>query len=138
MGVQAADWWSVVHFLYGVMATMAIAPRHPGIGILVGNMIHAYGEALEKNYRKGDLVESDKNHAGDIVAFLLGSFIGVYFTPITINYPVIRWVILIWLILSTVQEFGREIWAEKWPFDAANKPFHWFGTVTALVKDEKK
>jgi hypothetical protein len=137
MGVKTFDGWTILHFLYGVIATMAIAPRHPCIGIFIGNLGHAYGEALEDNYRKGVLVESDRNHAGDIVAFLFGSFIGVYFTPITIKYPAIRWILLAILILTAIQEFGREMWAEDWPFDPANKPFHWFGGVTALVKDKK-
>ena len=131
MGVKVADWWTLLHFLYGVITTMSVSPRNPWFGILIGNIAHAYGESLEGNYREGVLVESDKNHAGDMAAFLLGTLVGIYFTPFTIKYPIARWILLVFLILTAIQEFGREKWPESWPFDPANNPFGWFGTVTA-------
>ncbi len=138
MGVQAADWWTLGHFVMGILTTISVSPRHPEIGILVGNIVHAYVESLEQNYRKGVLVESPANHKGDLLAFLMGSFIGVYFTFITIRYPILRWLILAFVTWWAVQEWGREKYPDKWYFDKDNSPFGWFGTVKALVEDEKK
>lgn len=138
MGVKVVDWWTLLHFLFGVITTMSVSPRNPWFGILIGNIAHSYGEALEGNYRKGVLVESDRNHAGDMAAYLLGTFVGIYFTPFTIKHPIIRWILLVFLIVVTVQEFGREMWPDSWPFDPADTPFGWFGAVTALVDNDKK
>jgi len=137
MGVDAVDLWTLGHFSMGVLSTMAICPHHPGIGILLGNTGHAYLESIEKDYRKGVLVESKSNHYGDYIAFAIGSFVGIFFTFITIKYPVLRWLILAFVAVWAIQEWGREKWPNNWLFDPANSPFHWFGTVTALV-DEKK
>lgn len=138
MGLDAVDAWTLGHFIFGIIATIAICPEHPGIGILTGNIGHAYMEAMEKNYRKGVLVEADRNHYGDLVAFLMGSLVGIYFTPFTIKYPIVRWILVAILIIVVIQEWGREKWPEKWPFDPAENPFHWFGTVKALVNNNKK
>ena len=138
MGVKLVDWWTLIHFLFGVMATMAICPQHPGTSILLGNIAHAYLESVEKHYRKGVQVESTRNQVGDLMAFLLGSLVGVYLTPFTIKHPTVRWIMLIFIVIAVIQEWGRETWPGKWPIDAANSPFGWFGTVTALVDDKKK
>ncbi len=138
MGVKAVDHWTIGHFMMGVLTTMFLCPYHPGVGILVGNIVHAYIESVEKDYRKGVLVESQSNHAGDLIAFFVGSLVGIFFTPFTIRYPILRWIIMIVVVLWAIQEWGREQFPKSWPFDKANNPFGWFGTVTALVKDEKK
>ncbi len=138
MGVKAVDHWTLGHFIMGMLTTMSVCPHHPGVGILLGNMVHAYLEELEKDYQKGVLVESQRNHIGDYVAFAIGSFVGIFFTFITIKYPILRWMILIFVAWWAVQEWGREKWPNSWYFDGAGSPFHWFGTVTALVKNEKK
>ncbi len=138
MGVKAVDWWTLGHFMMGMLTTISVSPRHPGVGILLGNIAHAYLESLEDNYRKGVLVESEVNHKVDLLAFLIGSFVGIFFTFITIRYPILRWMILIFVVWWAVQEWGREKFPDKWYFDRANSPFGWFGTVKALVKDKKK
>jgi len=47
MGVNAYDPWTILHFVYGILSTMAICPETPGVGVLIANIIHAYMERIE-------------------------------------------------------------------------------------------
>nr|QBK85577.1 MAG: hypothetical protein LCMAC101_01720 [Marseillevirus LCMAC101] len=117
MGVKYIDWWTLGHFICGIMSTMTISPRDPWLGVLVGNIIHAYTEFNENQYIKGVLKESNENHIGDIIFFFLGSLVGILFTPITIKYWIVRLIFLMILIAISIQEWGREF--KSWPFYSA-------------------
>lgn len=120
------DWWTLGHFLCGVVASSTIYPTKPLISLAIANTFHLIGELLEKKYNdKGEIISSFGNNVTDIIAFLLGSILGLYFTKYTIKYPIVRWILLVILILIFIQEAMREIFPDTWFFDSANKPVNW-------------
>ena len=133
MGLEYFDVFTIGHFVFGVLATAAICPEYPMIGMLTGNIIHAYMESTELDYRRGVQVESWKNHLTDLIAFFLGSIVGIFFAPYMLVHPVLRWTTVGIMMIAMIQEWGREKWPESWPFDSANHPFGWFGSVKQLV-----
>jgi len=77
MALIAYDVWTLFHFLSGILITYVLFPQDIFISFILANIGHFIIELSEKNIRPedGKVIESDTNHAIDIIAFLLGSII---------------------------------------------------------------
>jgi hypothetical protein len=110
MGVDFIDHWTYAHFLWGVIATVAIWPSKPVYSLLIANIFHTVMEIMENDKDPtGKVLESKENHFGDSLAFFLGSMIGLFFTQYTVSNSVLRYILLVLVILAFIQEIGREV-----------------------------
>ena len=118
MGLTYVDFWTFMHFLFGIIITSVFTPSSPEFSVLICNVIHYILEYTENDYGiNGEHLERAENHIGDLVGFLLGSLIAYfygckYFTQK--GTETLRWVLLIVSILAFIQEMGREIFPETW------------------------
>ena len=126
MGVKFTDFWTIMHFLFGVITTMALVPSKPMLSLVLGNVLHGSMEFTERDYdQNGKVLESRVNHVGDVLAFALGSIVGLWFTDYTVQNPTLRYILLAVIIIAFVQEVSRELWPDTWPLDGAHNPFDW-------------
>lgn len=129
MGKKYFDFWTTMHFMFGFLSTSTLLPSNPIISAVIANIFHFIMEFNENNLSPdGEILESDVNHLGDILFFFAGSALGViYGSPIFANakYSTYRYVILYIVVLSFINEMGREIFPYDWPFDPAYKPLNW-------------
>lgn len=79
-------------------------------------------EILERPYNPmtGHELESPINHIGDILAFFIGSLLAYQFVmSFALEHTWLRVIVLAIIVLTAVQEIGRELWPYTWPRDPA-------------------
>lgn len=116
MGKRYIDYHTIQHFLFGFICYLLFAnTKMPfSYNFVISNGFHFLLEILENNKKpNGEILETTKNHIGDIIGFLLG-WILAFRLKIDKHTPKIiipgLWVLLIYAI---IHEFGRE----KFPND---------------------
>ena len=119
--VQTFDYFTVGHFLWGIIMVISIYPDQPLLSLIVANILHLIMEMLEKTVdeRTGKILESTNNHMSDCVAFLMGTLVGLPFTRYTKDNMHIRAVFGIVSMLIIIQEIGREVFPYSWPYRPA-------------------
>lgn len=109
MSLGLMCWATLGHFICGIIAALAIFKKNFWPSFLICNGGHFLMEMIELTYHpfKNHKVESGLNHAGDIVAFLIGWCIGFYipWNP----SKLVKGILLTILILVAMAEIGREI-----------------------------
>ena len=110
MGINMFDRYSLDHFMAGFISNVLLKSINmsSSTNFIAANGFHLFIELLEKNEspRKKQL-ESNKNHVGDIICFLLGWLLSYH---LNLNIPGILYPILwILLIYVTMHEIIREI-----------------------------
>ena len=128
MGKNIFDFWSLGHFLFGIITTSALIPSQPMISLIITNLVHLSMELIENNVNEktGEVLETEVNHLSDILFFYIGSLIGFFYGyPIFEKYFILRVFVLILSALTYLQEILREIYPHDWYFDSAYKPFNW-------------
>ena len=100
---------TIGHFLYGIIAALVIFRHKFWPSFLTCNGIHLIMEMIELTYHPFDnrKVESNLNHAGDILAFLVGWCIGFYvpWEPSCL----VKGIFITLIVLGGLAEVGREI-----------------------------
>lgn len=132
MGVTSFDFWTIMHFVWGIIWTSILIPSRPFESFMVANLLHAYSEYLEQDYypKTGKHLESLENHKGDISAFLAGSLIGYYYGCKYFTQKgteTLRWTLLIIGILVAIQEICREVFPDTWIINPAYHEYRFFG-----------
>lgn len=110
MGINMFDRYSLDHFMAGFISNGLLKSINmsSSTNFIASNGFHLLIELLEKNESptKKEL-ESNKNHVGDIICFLLGWLLSYH---LNLNIPGILYPILwILLIYVTMHEIIREI-----------------------------
>ena len=120
MTKHAIDYWTFGHFIWGIIAVLSIYPENKWISFSIANLLHMIIEGIEQpRHPNGEVLESISNHIGDILAFLVGSFIGLSLTKFTEKNKKIRAILIIINIIIFTQEIGREIFPFNWPIGKA-------------------
>lgn len=132
MGKQIFDFWTFLHFIFGFISTSTILPSKPKISLVIANLSHLVMELVEnnKNDKTGEILESTSNHIGDILAFLIGSFLGyfygcIYFSSNNLKIKITRYILLVLSFGVFLQELLREIFPNDWILDPSYKPINW-------------
>lgn len=120
MGVKFLDLWTIMHFLSGVFITATLLPSNPTASLIIANILHFISEMLENNEDpNGKVLETNINHFGDIIAFFIGSLIGLNLTDYMLENTTVRYFILFVFTIISIQEIGREVFPYNWPFGSA-------------------
>ena len=97
MGKTYFDYWTLHHFGLGFLSIYAFQEYLKNrifliLFLILVNIIHDYLEKLEKERcpLQNKVLETEKNHIGDNVSFLIGSLMASYFVyktgPVRIQY----------------------------------------------------
>jgi hypothetical protein len=100
MGVKFVDGCTKWHFFYGLLCSLA------GVDIYISNFIHLLIEINERTHRDGKLVESTRNHVGDVIAFLSGTLLTQHVEVASQN---LKYFFLFVILLEATQEIVREL-----------------------------
>lgn len=128
MGNNFIDFWTFLHFIFGIISTSTILPKNKNISIFVANFLHLILELFEnnKNNKTSEILESTSNHIGDILAFFIGSLIGYFYgCKYFSNNNITRYILLVLSFAVFLQEILREIFPNDWIFDPSYKPIKW-------------
>jgi hypothetical protein len=110
MGINVFDRYSLDHFMAGFISNglLKSIKMSSSTNFIAANGLHLFIELLEKNESPTKKqLESNKNHVGDIICFLLGWLLSYH---LNLNIPGILYPILwILLIYVTMHEIIREI-----------------------------
>jgi hypothetical protein len=110
MGINVFDRYSLDHFMVGFISNglLKSIKMSSSTNFIAANGLHLFIELLEKNESPTKKqLESNKNHVGDIICFLLGWLLSYH---LNLNIPGILYPILwILLIYVTMHEIIREI-----------------------------
>ncbi len=110
MGIEYIDIYTVHHLVGGLLSQTLL--KYTGVSthanFLISNGIHAFIEYGEHNISPtGKKLESTRNHVTDIITFLLGWIISLYFQiDIPEQFRTVAWIIL---GSATVKEIAREL-----------------------------
>ena len=133
MGLEFFDFWTVIHFMWGIIFTSVLSPSRPILSAVIANVVHLLMELVENNHDgKKNLLESDVNHIGDIIAFLLGSILGSIYGTKYFSQPgteIARYVLLSICIIAFIQEVGRELFPETWWISPSYHENRYFGYI---------
>jgi hypothetical protein len=133
MGVHPIDKYTFMHFICGYFVTSTLLPTYPLTSLSITNIIHLITELIIENEiitDTGQQIESTINHTTDIIAFFIGSLLGVlYGCPFYAQKENIQQRIIVFsiMILITIQEVMRELLPRTWPISAAFNPYSVFG-----------
>jgi hypothetical protein len=114
MGVELIDMFTLGHFMMGFISYTILDSIKitTSSNMLLSNGLHLCIEMLEHNKTPGGLIiETNKNHIGDIVGFLLGWLIS-FILKIKVSiwmYPIL-WVFIIYV---TFMEIYREVFPDN-------------------------
>lgn len=119
MGIDYVDISTIGHFLGGFTSSLLLkrTGMNKYINFILTNTIHGIIEFIEKPTRPdGTVLESTKNHIGDIIAFLIGWFCGISFN--SEKYINKYWLVFLWVILSycIFNEVTRELFPNEYFF----------------------
>jgi hypothetical protein len=118
MGLAYVDFWTFMHFFWGIVITSVLFPSSPELSIVISNVLHLILELTEHDYGiNGEHLESTENHIGDLIGFLLGSLIAYFFGCKYFTQKgteTLRWTLMIAAIIAFIQEVGRELFPETW------------------------
>jgi hypothetical protein len=118
MGLVYVDFWTFIHFLWGILFTSVLFPFSPELSVVISNVFHLILEMVENDYGvNNEHLESTENHIGDLIAFLLGSLVAYFFVCKYFTQKgteTLRWTLFILALLAFIQEMGREIFPETW------------------------
>ena len=111
MGIEYVDVYTFQHLASGMLTHSLLKT----IGVptctnfILSNGIHAFMEYMEQNVSpSGKRLENKRNHITDILAFLMGWCISMYFNfEIPEQYRVFAWIIL---GVSMAKEILREMY----------------------------
>lgn len=138
MGLYPIDKYTVMHFICGYFVTSTLLPSYPLTSLSIANMMHLITELIIENEvtDTGEQIESTINHTTDIIAFFIGSILGVlYGCPFYAQKENIRQRIIVFsiMILITIQEVMREFLPRTWPISPAFNPYSVFGYKVSWV-----
>jgi hypothetical protein len=124
MGLLALDIWTFMHFICGYFVTSVLLPTYPLASLSISNILHLITELVVENgvTDKGVQIESPINHTTDIIAFVIGSILGVIFgCPFYANPDNMtrRLIVAGIMALITTQEVMRELLPHTWPISPA-------------------
>ena len=132
MGKEFVDFWTFLHFICGFISTFVLIPLEPLKSFFIVNVLHLIMELLEnnKNEKTGEILETLRNHIGDVFFFFLGSLLSIilsykFSSNKYFSNKVVRYIILFVLCLIFLQEILREIFPNDWIFDSSYKPIKW-------------
>ena len=114
MGVELIDMFTVGHFIMGFISYIILDSIKitTSSNMLLSNGLHLFIELIEHNKTPGGLIiETNKNHIGDIVGFLLGWLLS-FILKIKVSiwmYPIL-WVFIIYV---TFMDIYREIFPDN-------------------------
>jgi hypothetical protein len=110
MGIQLVDSYSMGHFMIGLLSFPLLSKFKLPIytNFLLSNGLHLYIEFIENNTTlDGKILETNKNHIGDIICFLIGWGIG-YFYNISIPDYLFLFVFF-FVVFVTYKEITQEL-----------------------------
>ena len=114
MGVELIDMFTVGHFIMGFISYIILDSIKitTSSNMLLSNGLHLFIELIEHNKTPGGLIiETNKNHIGDIVGFLLGWLLS-FILKIKVSiwmYPIL-WVFIIYV---TFMDLYREVFPDN-------------------------
>ncbi len=110
MGINYIDIYTLHHFTGGILAQSLLNSLGMSTckNFIISNGLHSFIEYIEHNVSPtGKILENTRNHVTDILAFLLGWGISMYFhVDISERYQLLAWIIL---VASTLKEVIREL-----------------------------
>jgi hypothetical protein len=138
MGLYPLDKYTFMHFICGYFITSTLLPTYPLVSMSITNILHLITELVVENEvtDTGIRIESNVNHATDIIAFLIGSILGViYGCPFydKKENAMRRVIVFCIMILITIQEVMREVLPLTWPISPAFRPYTIFGLEVSWV-----
>jgi len=110
MGIEYIDIYTVQHLVGGLLSQTLLNSTGMSMhaNFLISNGVHTFMEYGEHSVSPtGKKLESTRNHVTDILAFLLGWIVSLYFQiDIPEQFRTVAWIIL---GSATVKEFAREL-----------------------------
>jgi hypothetical protein len=116
MGTNTIDAYSFGHFIMGAITFFLVTKLNIPVlyNFLLCNGLHLFIEYFEHNYSPDNrLLESQMNHITDVLLFLIGWLISMYFK--FQNYIPNSFIPLLWFITLVI--FFEEIYRELYPND---------------------
>ena len=116
MGIEYVDKDTIGHFCGGVLSSVLLQYSHVPVAynFILANGIHYMIERTEKSVApNGRVLETYKNHIGDIIAFFVGWVIGYALRLdryVTSKIAPVLWIVLIY-------NYSAEILREIYPYD---------------------
>lgn len=115
MGTGLVDWWSLAHFIGGVVYRLVIFPDDWLLSFVTSVFMHLLGELVEKTVHPVTGSKEDGiNHHTDMAFFIAGWLVGCFINPYLVSYRSPLWKsprmwLLVIAMLFTIKEFLREI-----------------------------
>lgn len=115
MGKSLLDLNTICHFIMGSISFILLDNISIPLvyNLLITNGIHTLIEFNENNKSPdGEILETTKNHTGDIMGFLIGWYVAFYFrirNHVKVTYIYVLWIILFFCIY-------KEIYREIYPY----------------------
>ena len=116
MGIEYVDKDTIGHFCGGVLSSVLLQYSHVPVAynFILANGVHYMIERTEKSVApNGRVLETYKNHIGDIIAFFVGWVIGYALRLdryVTSKIAPVLWIVLIY-------NYSAEILREIYPYD---------------------
>jgi hypothetical protein len=116
MGIEYVDKDTIGHFCGGVLSSVLLQYSHVPVAynFILANGVHYMIERTEKSVApNGRVLETYKNHIGDIIAFFVGWVIAYVLRLdryVTSKIAPVLWIVLIY-------NYSAEILREIYPYD---------------------